>query len=200
LSLTEELQHVRRFYAPLLEQKYDDAAARIRDLEQLEQLAGRFDSRSQMLAELTLDPPASTQDFAGDPLLDDDWLTLSTIHSAKGLEWDSVFVLHAADGNIPACLATKKDADIEEERRLFYVSLTRAKTWLTICHPQRYYFSPRPNTDQHSFSQRTRFLPESILPLFDTIPARSADARGNTGKLPTVLSTAAVRQKIGKLW
>jgi len=200
LSLAEELQHVRRFYAPLLEQKYDDAAARIRDLEQLEQLAGRFDSRSQMLAELTLDPPASTQDFASDPLLDDDWLTLTTIHSAKGLEWDAVYVLHAADGNIPACLATKKDADVEEERRLFYVALTRAKTSLTVCHPQRYYFSPRPNTDQHSFSQRTRFLPESILPLFDTIPARAGGSASDNGPLPKFLSTAAVRQRIGKLW
>ena len=111
-----------------------------------------------------------------------------------------MYVLHAADGNIPADLATKNEAEIEEERRLFYVALTRAKTSLTVCHPQRYYFSPRPHRDQHSFSQRTRFLPESILPLFDTIPARVGGSASDNGPLPQFLSTAAVRQRIGKLW
>ncbi len=200
LSLGEELRHVRMFYTPLLEQKFDDAQVRLRDLEQLEQLAGRFESRGQMLTELTLDPPNSTQDFAADPLLDEDWLTLSTIHSAKGLEWDAVFLLHAADGNIPSDLATSNDAEIEEERRLFYVALTRAKTSLAVCHPQRYYFMHRSRNDHHSYSQRTRFLPEAILPLFTTVNPRPTGSSPETAVPAPVLSTADVRSRIGRLW
>jgi DNA helicase II / ATP-dependent DNA helicase PcrA len=200
LPLATELHHVRLFYAPLLEQKYDDAPARQRDLEQLEQMAARFESRAQLLTELTLDPPSSTQDFAADPVLDDDWLTLSTIHSAKGLEWDTVFVLHAADGNIPSDLATGHEDEIEEERRLFYVALTRAKSQLFVCHPQRYYFS-RARSDPHSLSQRTRFLPETILPWFDVTVARKALGRSAVSATATpVMSTQEVRQRLGKLF
>ena len=94
-----------------------------------------------MLMEIALDPPSSTQDLAGPPYLDDDFLVLSTIHSAKGLEWDAVYVIHAADGNIPSDMATGGPEEIEEERRLFYVALTRAKNWLYVCCPLRYYRS-----------------------------------------------------------
>ena len=99
---------MRKFYAPLLEAKYDHAEPRLRDLEQLELIASRYRSRPRMLLEMTLDPPSSTQDLAGPPQLDDDYLVLSTIHSAKGLEWDAVYVIHAADGNIPSDMATKQ--------------------------------------------------------------------------------------------
>lgn len=200
LTLAEQLHHTRLFLAPLLEQKYDDAFVRLRDLEQLELLAGRFENRSQMLAELTLDPPTSTQDFAADPLLDEDWLTLSTIHSAKGLEWEAVYVLHAADGNIPSDMATGSDAEIEEERRLFYVSLTRAKEWLYVCHPQRYYFTSRHRNDQHSYSQRTRFIPDELIPLFEVVTARLADRDGTAGSGPALMSTSDVRRRIGRMW
>ena len=93
--------------------------------------------------EMALDPPNSTQDLAGPPLLDDDYLVLSTIHSAKGLEWDAVYVIHAADGNIPSDMATKNAAEIEEERRLFYVALTRAKNWLYVLLPAAILFTRR---------------------------------------------------------
>ena len=139
--------------------------AALRDLEQLELIASRYRSRPRMLLEMTLDPPSSTQDLAGPPTLDDDYLTLSTIHSAKGLEWDAVYVIHAADGNIPSDMATKHPEEIEEERRLFYVALTRAKNWLYVCYPLRYYWPGR--SDNHSFSQRTRFLPEKLLKCFE---------------------------------
>ena len=98
---------------------------------------------------MTLDPPSSTQDLAGPPTRDDDYLVLSTIHSAKGLEWDAVYVIHAADGNIPSDMATKNPAEIEEERRLFYVALTRAKNWLYVCYPFRYYW---PGRSDHTLS------------------------------------------------
>ena len=148
-DLPTQVGRVRKFYAPLLEAKYDHVEPRLRDLEQLELIASRFRSRSRMLLELTLDPPSSTQDLAGPPTLDDDYLVLSTIHSAKGLEWDAVYVIHAADGNIPSDMATKNPAEIEEERRLFYVALTRAKNWLYVCYPLRYYWPGR--SDHHSF-------------------------------------------------
>lgn len=200
LSLPEEMHHVRRFYAPLAEARYDDAGVRLRDLEQLEQLAARYESRAQLLAELTLDPPNSTQDFAADPWLDDDWLTLSTIHSAKGLEWEAVFVLHAADGNIPSDMATGSPEEIEEERRLFYVALTRAKSTLTVCQPQRYYFTARQRNDHHSYAQRTRFLPDELLPWFDLVTPQSAAPDAPRPPHTAVLTSAEVRSRIGRMF
>jgi len=149
---------------------------------------------------MTLDPPSSTQDLAADPLLDEDWLTLSTIHSAKGLEWESVYVLHAADGNIPSDLATGSEAEIEEERRLFYVGLTRARSNLYVLHPQRYYFHPHFKSDHHSYSQRTRFIPDSILPLFETVtPARNA-GESDASAPDSGVTTAEIRKRIGRMW
>ena len=130
---------MRKFYTPILEKRYDQAADARRDIEQLEQIAANFPLAAQMLTDLTLDPPSSTQDLAGPPLREEDYLILSTIHSAKGCEWDAVYVIHAADGNIPSDMATGIDEEIEEERRLFYVALTRAKDFLEVCFPLRYY-------------------------------------------------------------
>ena len=105
-ELPVQLHRVREFYAPLLEAKYDFPEPRLRDLEQIGADCLALPSRQRMLLEMTLDPPSSTQDFAGPPLQDDDYLVLSTIHSAKGLEWEAVYVIHAADGNIPSDMAT----------------------------------------------------------------------------------------------
>jgi DNA helicase-2/ATP-dependent DNA helicase PcrA len=166
LSIASQVHRVRTLYAPLLEHKLDHAQARLRDLEQLEIVAGRFADRSEFLADITLDPPTSTQDLAADPVLDEDYVILSTIHSAKGLEWDSVYVIHAADGNIPSDMATTSQEEIEEERRLFYVALTRARDRLFVCYPQRYYFANRRRGDEYGFAQRTRFLPDEVTALF----------------------------------
>ena len=143
---------------------------------------------------------SSTQDFAGDPLLDEDYLTLSTIHSAKGLEWESVFVLHSADGNIPSDMATGSDVEIEEERRLFYVALTRAKSHLHVMHPQRYYFHNHAKSDRHSYSQRTRFIPDELLEWFEpfTVPRAMNDISGKDQA--TDVTTVDVRKRIGKMW
>ena len=174
-ALPAQVNRVRKFYGPILETNYDHVQPRLRDLEQLEQIAGRWRSRRRMLMEMALDPPNSTQDFAGPPLLDDDYLVLSTIHSAKGLEWDAVYVIHAADGNIPSDMSTKDTAGVEEERRLFYVALTRAKNWLYVLCPLRYYHSYRPGvSDRYGMAQRTRFLPEPVLKYF-----RPADHHGD---------------------
>ncbi len=171
-DLASQIKQIRLFYAPLLERLYDNARARLMDLEQLEWLATRFPDRARFLAEIALDPPSYTEDLAGPPLLDEDFLILSTIHSAKGLEWDAVYIIHAADGNIPSDMATGKLEEIEEERRLFYVSLTRAKDWLYVCHPLRYYTASRGFSDIHGYAQLTRFLSASVRPYFQQCQAR----------------------------
>ena len=196
-----DVHAVRTFYAPFLEQKYDHGAARMRDLEQLEQVAARFADRRTFLAEITLDPPSSTQELSGKPLLDEDYLVLSTIHSAKGLEWDAVYVIHAADGNIPSDMATGSEEEIEEERRLFYVALTRARDHLYVCRPERYYFHGRFHSDAHSFSQLTRFLPSGIQPLLERRFAGTSAPLDEIDNRETGLSTADIRRQMTKrLW
>jgi DNA helicase II / ATP-dependent DNA helicase PcrA len=170
-DLASQIKRIRLFYAPLLERLYDNARARILDLEQLEGLAARYPDRARFLTEIALDPPNYTEDLAGPPLLDEDFLILSTMHSAKGLEWDTVYVIHAADGNIPSDMSTGRLEEIEEERRLFYVALTRAKDWLYVCYPLRYYSYPRTFSDAHGYAQLTRFLPETVRRLFEEVQA-----------------------------
>ena len=122
-----EIERARLWYEPHLERIHEDAATRQADLVQLEQIAGGYPSRERFLTELTLDPPDATSDQAGVPLLDEDYLILSTIHSAKGQEWKSVFVMNVVDGCIPSDLGVGTSDEIEEERRLLYVAMTRAK-------------------------------------------------------------------------
>ncbi len=170
---------VRRWYQPHLERIYDDARARLGDLEQLEQLAAAAPSRERFLSDLTLDPPQATGAEARQPHLDEDYLILSTIHSAKGQEWDSVFVLNAADGCIPSDLATGQPAEIEEERRLLYVAMTRAKNVLTLVHPLRFFIRQQSrHGDRHVFTPRTRFIPDAILDKFDRPSPAPRDASG----------------------
>jgi DNA helicase II / ATP-dependent DNA helicase PcrA len=164
-----QLTRLRSFLEPVIARKYDAAGARTRDLEQLELLASESSTRGQFLADLTLDPPSSTSDLAGPPHLDEDYLILSTIHSAKGLEWDVVHLIHAADGMIPSDLATGDEDEIEEERRLLYVALTRARDALHVTYPQRYYRRPRGLEDPHAYAQRSRFLPDDVLEHFDVV-------------------------------
>ncbi|RBP17200.1 DNA helicase-2/ATP-dependent DNA helicase PcrA [Roseiarcus fermentans] len=162
-----ELADAVAWLAPVLETRYDDCAARIGDLEALERIAGSFASRDRFLSELTLDPPDATSDEAGPPLRDEDYLILSTIHSAKGQEWRSVFVLNCVDGCIPSDLATGSSEEIEEERRLLYVAMTRARDDLTLIVPQRFYVHGQPKMgDRSVFAGRTRFIPPPLLKHF----------------------------------
>ena len=134
-----DLERVRLWYEPHLERLHEDAQVRRADLLQLEQIAAGYPSRQHFLTELTLDPPNATSDLAGPPHLDEDYLILSTIHSAKGQEWTKVFVLNAVDGCIPSDLAVGERDEVEEERRLLYVAMTRAKDSLHLITPQRFY-------------------------------------------------------------
>jgi len=173
---------VRRWYEPHLQRIYDDARVRLGDLEQLEQLAAASPSRERFLSDLALDPPAATGAEAGAPHLDEDYLILSTIHSAKGQEWDSVFVLSAADGCIPSDLATGTPGEIEEERRLLYVAMTRAKRWLAIVHPLRFYVRQQSRYgDRHLYTPRTRFIPDAILERFARVVPEAVAEAGSSG-------------------
>jgi len=152
---------------------HDDAGMRAADLIQLEQIAAGYASRERFLTELTLDPPDATSDEAGVPLLDEDYLILSTIHSAKGQEWDAVFVLNVVDGCIPSDMGTGASEELEEERRLLYVAMTRAKNRLTLLMPQRFYVhNQRSMGPRHVYAARTRFIPDGILQSFDVLGGR----------------------------
>ena len=196
-----DLHEIRTFYSPLMESRYDNVKVRINDTRQLEIIASRFRTRGEFLSEMTLDPPVSTQDLAADPWLDEDYLILSTIHSAKGLEWDSVYVIHAADGSIPSDMSADTPEEIEEERRLFYVAMTRAKNNLFVCRPERCYFHHRRRSDRGSMSQITRFLPAKIQKAFDNVShgAVMGTALESSDRLISG-DTSEIRQNIAKLW
>src|SRR6202023_600844 len=147
---------------------HEDSGPRHADLIQLEQIANGYPSRERFLTELTLDPPDATSDQSGVPLLDEDYLVLSTIHSAKGQEWKSVFVLNVVDGCIPSDLGAGTSADIEEERRLLYVAMTRARDDLHLVIPQRFFTHGQNSLgDRHVYASRTRFIPDRLLALFE---------------------------------
>jgi DNA helicase-2/ATP-dependent DNA helicase PcrA len=198
LTPAAELERVRRFLSPIVHRRYDSAESRLRDLEQLEALASRSGDRGRFLSELTLDAPSSTEDLAGLPLLDDDYLILSTIHSAKGCEWDVVHVIHAADGNIPSDMSTGSEDGVEEERRLFYVALTRARNALSVYFPLRYHRRPRGLDDAHGYGQLTRFLPPEVREAFDRPEGEPAPAELRAREAP--ITVPAVDAFLDDLW
>ncbi len=157
------VERARTWLDPVVEARYPSPSARLADLDELERAAAAAPSLSRFLVELTLDPPASTGDLAGPPHLDDDVLTLSTIHSAKGGEWDVVHVLHLADGNVPSDLATGDAEAVEEERRLLYVAFTRARNRLQAYVPLRYHHRRRGHDDAHGYAQMSRFLTPAVV-------------------------------------
>ncbi|TWF51949.1 ATP-dependent helicase [Neorhizobium alkalisoli] len=164
-----EMGIAREWYQPHLERIHEDADTRKADLLQLEQIASGYASRERFLTELTLDPPNATSDQAGVPLLDEDYLILSTIHSAKGQEWRSVFLLNCIDGCIPSDLGVGSTAEIEEERRLLYVAMTRAKDHLHLITPQRFFVHGQNSQgDRHVYASRTRFIPATLLQFFES--------------------------------
>jgi DNA helicase II / ATP-dependent DNA helicase PcrA len=163
-----DLERARLWYEPHLDRIHEEAETRKADLIQLEQIASGYPSRERFLTELTLDPPDATSDQAGVPLLDEDYLILSTIHSAKGQEWKSVYVLNVVDGCMPSDLGVGTSAELEEERRLLYVAMTRAKDDLHLVVPQRFFtHGQAAQGDRHVYASRTRFIPERLLGLFE---------------------------------
>ena len=155
---------VREWYRPHFERIYEHFHTRLGDLDQLELLSGQYPSRERFLTELTLDPPNATSDLAGQPLLDEDYLVLTTIHSAKGMEWDAVYVLNVVDGSFPSEFSTGKAELIEEERRLLYVALTRAQNDLALIAPLKFHLTSQSRqSESHVYGGRSRFITEKVL-------------------------------------
>jgi DNA helicase-2/ATP-dependent DNA helicase PcrA len=196
-----ELEKIRLWYEPHLERKYEDFSARRADLIQLEQIATGYPSRQRFLTDLTLDPPDATSDQAGIPLLDDDYLILSTIHSAKGQEWKAVFLLNAVDGCIPSDMATSIPAEIEEERRLLYVAMTRAKDTLHLIIPQRFFtYGQQPQGDRHLYASRTRFIPDDLLDLFERRAWPTGSNEPAAAQRPSAGPRIDVRARMRGMW
>ncbi|HUJ64965.1 MAG TPA: ATP-dependent helicase, partial [Acidimicrobiales bacterium] len=200
LSPAAQVDRLRQALDPVLRRRYDNAEVRLRDFDALARVATGFHDRAGLVADLTLDPPSSTGDLAGPPLLDDDYVILSTVHSAKGGEWRVVHLIHAADGMFPSDLATGNQEDIEEERRLFYVAVTRAQQSLHVYAPLRYHHSgPFGRGDAHSYAQRTRFLPPAANGLLEHRPVRARPADSGPAVAIADLSTS-VDASLTSLW
>jgi DNA helicase-2/ATP-dependent DNA helicase PcrA len=189
-----QLGLVREWYEPHLERIYDAARVRAADIEQLERLSMQYATRERFITELTLDPPRASGDLAGDPSLDEDYLILSTVHSAKGQEWDSVYVLNVADGNFPNEHAAGKPHLIEEERRLLYVAMTRAKESLHLIAPLKYYVTQQSRVgDAHVYGARSRFMTDALLARFEQKAWPAASVRHASGAERTFEPDADVR-------
>ncbi|TIM46504.1 ATP-dependent helicase [Mesorhizobium sp.] len=191
-----DLEQVRLWYEPHLDRIHEDATTRRADILQLEQIASGYASRERFLTELTLDPPDATSDEAGPPHRDEDYLILSTIHSAKGQEWKNVFVLNTVDGCIPIDLAVGSKEDIDEERRLLYVAMTRAKDGLHLVMPQRFFVHGQAaRGDRHVYASRTRFIPASILGAFEQTSWASVQAKDDPRRQPQVRVDLGARMR-----
>ncbi len=165
----QPVERLAQWYEPQLERLFDDAHVRQADIQQLARIAATYPSRERFLTELTLDPPDATSDESGAPLRDEDYLILSTIHSAKGREWSAVSLLNTVDGCLPSDLATGSEREIEEEMRLLYVAMTRAKDHLDLIVPQRFYITGQSGMgDRHVYASRTRFIPNRLCGHFSS--------------------------------
>jgi ATP-dependent DNA helicase UvrD/PcrA len=195
-----EFQLVRNWYEPHLLRLYDDGHLRAADIDQLEQIAAGYESRERFLTELTLDPPDATSGRARANTLDEDYTILSTIHSAKGQEWRIVRILNVVDGCIPSDMATRAPEEIEEERRLLYVAMTRAKDELDLIVPQRFYtFHQSKVADQHVYACRSRFIPDVILNSFDAHSWHESVQRANRQAKKTG-ATTDVAASLLRMW
>ncbi len=199
----ESIRLVRQLYDPILKGTYDDAPPRLADLDQLEIIAAGYPDRQTFLAALALEPPAATQDLAVGSTDEDDALILSTVHSAKGKEWDVVFVIHASDGVFPMARAANDEEQVEEERRLLYVAMTRARDELYVTYPLHSY-ATRMGAD-FAYSQLSRFLDQGVrhtmqrVTLGDANPHQQALPGPREGAViePIVDLRALLRGKFG---
>jgi len=187
---------VREWYQKHFERIYAHFHTRLGDLDQLEHLSSQYPSRERFITELTLDPPQVTSDLSGRPTLEEDFLVLSTIHSAKGMEWDTVYLLNVVDGSFPSEFATGKPELIEEERRLLYVALTRAQNDLALLMPLKFHVTHQPRQgDAHVYGGRSRFMTEKVLKTLDaatfTGTSRGDDSLQGTGEQQVTVDVGA---------
>jgi DNA helicase II / ATP-dependent DNA helicase PcrA len=195
-----QVRLVRQWYQPHLERIYEHVHTRIGDLDQLEQLAGNYPSRERFITELTLDPPQAAGDLSGTPYLDEDYLVLSTVHSAKGMEWDTVYVLNVVDGSFPSEFATGRADLIEEERRLLYVAMTRARDELHLCVPLKFMLTQQPRDgDAHVYGARSRFVSEKLLKTMEETSYRGSSLNDDTLTVAQEVSVD-VGSKLQSMW
>jgi DNA helicase II / ATP-dependent DNA helicase PcrA len=193
-----QVRQVRDWYQPHLERLYEQVHTRLGDLDQLEQLSAQYPSRERFITELTLDPPNATGDLSGPPVLDEDYLVLSTVHSAKGMEWDTVYVLNVVDGSFPSEFATGRSELIDEERRLLYVAMTRARNELQLCVPLKFPLAQQPKSgDGHVYGARSRFITDKVLKTFEPAVHQSAQlGQGvlNDGQVSSLDASARLKE------
>jgi DNA helicase-2/ATP-dependent DNA helicase PcrA len=191
----------REFYKPHMERMYEHVHTRIGDLDQLELLSSQYQTRERFITELTLDPPHATSDLAGQPLVDEDYLVISTIHSAKGMEWDHVYILNVVDGSFPSEFSTGKAELIEEERRLLYVAMTRARNELTCVVPLRFQITSQPKTsDGHVYGARSRFLTEKVVKCFDEQTFQGTNTEVKIEDTAADSGTIDVASRLKQMW
>jgi ATP-dependent DNA helicase UvrD/PcrA len=197
-----QVNMVREWYRRHFERLYEHFHTRLGDLDQLELLSGQYPSRERFITELTLDPPNATSDLSSRPNLDEDFLVLSTIHSAKGMEWDSVFVLNVVDGSFPSEFSTGKAELIEEERRLLYVALTRARDELLLVTPLKFHLTQQSRQgDAHVYGGRSRFLTEKVLKTLEPATFHgAASADGDALAKNSAPVTVDVSAKLRDMW
>jgi DNA helicase-2/ATP-dependent DNA helicase PcrA len=196
-----QVNMVREWYRPHFERIYEHFHTRLGDLDQLELLSGQYPSRERFLTELTLDPPNATSDLAGQPLLDEDYLVLTTIHSAKGMEWDTVYLLNVVDGSFPSEFSTGKAELIEEERRLFYVALTRARNDLLLLAPLRFHLTNQSRQgDAHVYGGRSRFLTDKVLKQLEAATFQGSSMVGEASLQEGEQSTLDVSARLKEMW
>jgi DNA helicase-2/ATP-dependent DNA helicase PcrA len=176
-----QVKLARDWYQPHMERQYEQTHTRLGDLDQLEQLSSQYPSRERFITELALDPPNGAGDLAGKPLHDEDYLVLSTVHSAKGMEWDTVYVLNVVDGSFPSEFSTGRNELIDEERRLLYVAMTRARNELYLCAPLKFPLTQQPRTgDAHVYGARSRFVTDKVLKCCEQSAFQSSNSPEST--------------------
>ena len=192
---------IREWYKPHMERMYEHVHMRIGDLDQIELLSSQYPSRERFVTELTLDPPNATSDQAGPANHDEDFLVLSTVHSAKGMEWDHVYILNVVDGSFPNEFATGKAELIEEERRLLYVAMTRARNELTCVVPLRFQITSQPKTsDGHVYGGRSRFLTEKVMKCFDEQTFQGTSTEVKIESAAADSGTIDVASRLKQMW
>jgi DNA helicase-2/ATP-dependent DNA helicase PcrA len=197
-AVTVEIARVRRLYDDILRERYDRVEPRLSDLDQLQTIAGGYPSRAAFLSALALEPPQATQDFGFGTGSEDDVLILSTAHSAKGREWDAVFVIWAVDGWFPSARSLGDDDQIEEERRLMYVAMTRPRNHLFVTYPLNVYDTRR--GADYSMDQLSRFIDRGVREGMQRVVVdrpESAQPDPAAGPLPVVDLRAMLKGRFG---